>query len=280
MKLTVTCLFSIILCFAAGFSSAQWNSRNYNYRLGRNTNLNYNGLNHRSNNGRHNTNLNYRQLNYNYGGNRWNTNVNHNFRSRQTNLNANYRRNHNFQVGHNWQNRQTNLGYTWKFGKRRRSIDLQDELLESLKIEREPSVFLKNLQLAIKTLVKRYQYECPYIENLAISVPNDHVTNVTAARETICVVMKLQSFFPNSLGHFILKMIEYHNRSFEVEDFFSVDSEDETESESAYVCELPAESSESPVCREVIDGARLLDLKKFTTTLITLAMEYQQLLEA
>ena len=64
------------------FSSAQWNNRNYNYRVGRNTNLNYNGLNHRSNNGRHNTNLNYRQFRYNYRTNQWNTNFNHNFGSR------------------------------------------------------------------------------------------------------------------------------------------------------------------------------------------------------
>lgn len=56
---------------------------------------------------------------------------------RNSNLNANYRRNHNFHVGHNWQNRQTNLGYTWNFGKRRRSTDVQNEVLELLKIERE-----------------------------------------------------------------------------------------------------------------------------------------------
>ena len=37
---------------------------------------------------------------------------------------------------------------------------------------------------------------------------------------------------------------------------------------------------ESLVCREIIDGARLLELKKFTATLITVAMEYQQILEA
>ena len=54
---------------------------------------------------------------------------------RETKLNANWRRNHNFRVGHNWQNRQTNLGYTWKFGKRRRSIDIEDKVLEMLKME-------------------------------------------------------------------------------------------------------------------------------------------------
>ena len=57
---------------------------------------------------------------------------------RNSNLNANYRRNHNFHVGHNWQNGQTNAGYKWNFGgKRRRSTDVQNEVLELLKIERE-----------------------------------------------------------------------------------------------------------------------------------------------
>ena len=36
----------------------------------------------------------------------------------------------------------------------------------------------------------------------------------------------------------ILKMIKYHSRSFEIENFFSVDPVDEPDTESDYVCEV------------------------------------------
>lgn len=280
MKRSVICLFSIVFCLAAKFSSAQWNSRNYNYRLGRNTNLNKNGLNHQSNNGRHNSNLNYRQVRYNYRGNQWNTNINHNFRSRQSNLDANYRRNHNFRVGYNWQNRQTNAGYRWNIGKRRRSTDIQDEVLEFLKIESEPRVFLEKLQLAVNMFVKTYQHTVPELKILSVSVPDDQVTNVTVAQEIVCVIKKLQKVLPYSMGNFIVKMIKYHGPSFDIEglkDFFSVDSEQKTEKDldNDDSCEIP----DVPASIELVDRAEPLEMKKFVATLITVAMEYQNMLE-
>ena len=274
MKFAVFCLLCVVLSLATKFSSAQWNSRNKNYRLGRNTNIGKNGLNHRSNNGRHNTNLNYRQFRYNYAGNQWNTNVNHNFRSRQTNLNANYRRNHNFRVGHNWQNRQTNLGYTWNFGKRRRSTDIQDEVLEFLKIESEPRVFLKKFQLAVDMFIKRYQDTVPELKILSVSVPKSQITNATVVQEMLCVIKKLQKLLPNNMGNFIVKMIKYHGRSFGVENlrnFFGVDPEEMENN----ACEIP----DVPARNELVDRVTLLEAKKFIATLITVTLEYQQMLK-
>ena len=262
MKFGAILLFLLIILLVADFSSGLWRRRR---RRRRNTNFNIkNGINHRSNNGRHNINVNYRNANYRFNGRRWNANVNHAWRNGQTNINANRGR-HNFGLGHNWRNRQTNFRYRYTWGRRRRSIDLQDDL----KIERKPNVFQKKLQLAVKEFIKRYKNVVPHLTNLSISDGVGQITNATVAQEIVCVVKKLQKILPKTLGKFITKMINHHGDSFDVKDFFSIGS-----AKQQNACEIP----DVPEGEEIKNPQTLMEIKQFITTLIVAGMEYEQML--
>ena len=65
---------------------------------------------------------------------------------------------------------------------------------------------MEKLQLAISTFINTYENTIPELKILAVSVPDDQVTNVTVAQEIVCVLKKLQKILPNNLGNFVSRL--------------------------------------------------------------------------
>lgn len=65
---------------------------------------------------------------------------------------------------------------------------------------------MEKLQLAISMFINTYENTVPELKILAVSVPDDQVTNVTVAQEIVCVLRKLQKILPNNLGNFVSRL--------------------------------------------------------------------------
>ena len=65
---------------------------------------------------------------------------------------------------------------------------------------------MEKLQLAISTFVNTYENTVPKLKILAVSVPDDQVTNITVAQEIVCVLKKLQKILPNNLRNFVSRL--------------------------------------------------------------------------